>query len=267
MSDNAQALLIERQQQVLVARIKQSPMNPIGVAQVAALNALLDDMAADDSVRAIVIRGADPAESGRPTHFSVGANLKEADAAAEAGPKAFVAQRIALFNRIEAFEKPVIAAIEGYCLGGGLELAMSCHLRIASSMAQLGLPEIDLGAAPMWSGAARVLRLCGRGAALELLLRGQRVDASRALQMGLVNEVHEAAQFDQAVDALAQELAEKAPLAMAAIIRVINHSQDHDITAALDYELDAFSALAGTKDNIEGVTALFEKRKPVFVGE
>ena len=259
MSDSA--LIVTQQAYVTKIELNNPPMNPIGVAQVAALEKLLPQLAQDKSVRVIVISGA----GGK--NFSVGANLKESPFTLEAGPKAFSVQRIQLYNQIEAMEKPVIAAIRGYCLGGGMELAMSCHFRVAEEGALLGLPEIDLGVAPMWSGASRALRLVGRSNALDLLLLGRKITAAEALTMNLVNQVASVDDFAESVNQLAQQLAAKAPLAVAAIIRVLNQSQDLDLDKALSVELDEFCSLAGTKDNIEGVTALFEKRKPVFTGE
>ncbi len=146
-------------------------------------------------------------------------------------------------------------------------MAMSCHFRIADTSAQLSLPEVNLGAAPLWSGASRLLRLVGRAHALDLLLRGRRIDAREARRMGLLHEVHDGADFEEAVESLASELAANPPLPVAAMIRVINRSRDLPLQQALEDELEQFSALAGTRDNIEGVQALFEKRTPVFTGE
>lgn len=264
MSDPA--IVTDQQTGVTTLQLNHPPMNPIGAAQVAALQELLPELAADQSVRAIVIRGA-VAEGDTRRNFSVGANLKEAHLAAELGPKAFVAQRVQLYNQIEALEKPVIAAIQGYCLGGGLELAMACHFRIADDSAQLGLPEIDIGAAPLWGGVSRVLRLAGRANALDLLLLGRRISAGEALSMDLLHRVASTDRFEGTVNDFAASLAAKAPLAVAALIRVVNHCQDISLADGLAYELDVLSPLAGTKDNIEGVTALFEKRPAVFTGE
>ena len=254
------ALIIEEGGPIVTLRLNDPPLNPIGVAHVAALGSCLPRLDADPKVRVIVIRG-------EGVNFSVGANLKEAGIVLEVGAKKFVKERMDLYASIEAMSKPVIAAIRGYCLGGGLELAMSCHLRIAEEEAQISLPEIDLGAAPMWSGAGRILRLVGRTDALDLLLRGRRIDAREAARMRLVNEALPADDFEDAVQELARELAAKPPLAVAAILRVVNRSRDLPLDQALAEELEEFSRLAGTQDNIEGVRAMFEKRRPRFVGE
>lgn len=259
-------IVTDHQNGVTTLWLNNPPMNPIGAAQVAALQKLLPELAADKTVRAIVIRGA-LKDGATGANFSVGANLKEAHLAAESGPKAFVAQRVELYNQIETLEKPVIAAIQGYCLGGGLELAMACHFRVADDSAQLGLPEIDIGVAPLWGGVSHLLRLVGRANALDLLLLGRRIEAAEALSMNLLHRVASSDTFEHTLAKLAESLAAKAPLAVAALIRVVNRCQDASLAEGLAYELDELSPLAGTKDSLEGVTALFEKRQPVFTGE
>nr|WP_101757176.1 enoyl-CoA hydratase-related protein [Oceanicoccus sp. KOV_DT_Chl] len=143
---------------------------------------------------------------------------------------------------------------------------MACHFRLAEQGALLGLPEINLGGAPLWSGANRLLRLVGRANALAILLRGSKLTAQQAQAYHLINEVIVAENFDATVLDFANELAAKPPLAVAAIIRVINHGQDASLADALAYELEQFIPLVETKDMQEGVTALFEKREPVFIG-
>lgn len=258
MSD--QAIVFKQQGYVATLGLNNPPMNPLGAAQVAALEKLLAELAVDKTVRVIVIKG----EGNK--HFCVGANLKEADLAAD-DPKAFVQRRLQLFNQLAALEKPVIAAIQGYCLGGGLELAMACHFRIADTSASLGLPEVNLGVAPLWGGVSRLLRLAGQPRALDLLLSGRKLNADEALAINLLSQQVAADSFDAEVHTFAEMLAAKPPLAVAAMLRVITQSQDLPLATALDIELDELSPLTGTKDNIEGVTALFEKRQPVFIGE
>jgi len=255
------AILVETVDAVTTLRLNDPPHNAIGVAHVEALEGLLPELAGDRDVRALVICGAGN------SNFSVGANLKEGARAVETGVKEFVGRRLRLFSAIEEFEKPVIAAIRGYCLGGGLELAMACHFRIADFTARLGLPEVDLGAAPMWGGVNRLLRLVGRAQTLDLVLRGIRIDGVRAQTIGLIHELVEVKAFDTRVNSFARELAEKPPLAVAAMLRVTKQGADRLLCDALEYELDEFSKLGGTKDNIEGVRAFFEKRKPHFTGE
>jgi len=254
------SILVEQVKGVMTIQLNAPPMNPIGAGQVEALEQIVPSVAADKTVRVVVIRGAGD------KNFSVGANLKEGHTANALDLKEFCSRRIRLFNTIEGLEKPVMAAVRGYCLGGGCELAMSCHFRIADHTARFGLPEIDLGVAPMWSGASRLLRLVGRADALDLLLRGRHVDAIEAFRMGLVNTVCEPGSFDEMVSAIATELREKHPLAIAALIRVINRSQDLPLNQALDHELNEFKKLSETQDMAEGISARLEKRKPRFAG-
>ncbi|WP_279245890.1 enoyl-CoA hydratase/isomerase family protein [Candidatus Litorirhabdus singularis] len=242
--------------------LDNTPYNPIGVEQVAALDEAVTRLGADRSVRAIIINGA----GGK--HFSLGANLKQADAIAAAGSLAFCQQRHDLYRRIELLEKPVIASISGYCLGGGLELALACHFRYADASARLALPEVELGTAPLWGGAYRVVRTVGRAAGLDMLLTGRHVEADEALRLGLLHQCYENhSELEAGVWASAEALAAKAPLAVAAILRVVNGQQGMGPEEALSFELQEFDKLSGTRDNIEGISALFEKREPHFVGE
>ncbi len=253
-------ILVEQKGGVMTVQLNAPPMNPFGVRQVEALEELVPSLAADKTVRVIVIRGAGD------NNFSVGANLKEGYAARPRDLKEFCSRRIQLFNAIENLEKPVIAAVRGYCLGGGCELALACHFRIADHTARFGLPEIDLGVAPMWGGSSRLLRLAGRAHALDLLLRGRHVDAAEAFRMGLVNTVCEPDSFDESVSAIATELTEKHSRAVAAIIRVINRNQDLPLNLAIENELEEFRKLSETQDMSEGISAKLEKRKPRFAG-
>jgi enoyl-CoA hydratase len=254
--------IVEKRHGALVTlNLNNPPYNPIGVAQVAVLREVLGRLATERSVRAVLITGAGA------QHFSVGANLKEAEQVALVGSRQFCAERHALYQQIEDMPKPVIAVIRGYCLGGGLELALACHFRLADTTAQLSLPEIDLGAAPMWGGAYRIVRAVGRARGLEMLLSGRRIGAEEALQWGLLQRVFPGEELEGAAIEYAAQLAAKAPLAIAAMLKVVNAQQDMPALEALAYELDEFDQLAGTRDNIEGVTALFEKRAPVFTGE
>jgi enoyl-CoA hydratase/carnithine racemase len=259
MSDNG--LSEQRAGAVAYLTLENAPFNPIGVAQVAGLKEAMARLAQDVDVRAIVIKGAGE------QHFSVGANLKEADQIAEMGSHAFCAERQQLYQLIEDMPKPVIAAIRGYCLGGGMELALASHFRLADFSAQCALPEIDLGTAPLWGGAYRIVRTVGRARGLDMLISGRKVPAEEAREWGLLHRVFESSEFDAAVESFAADLATKAPLAVAAILKVVNAQQDMKPEQALAYELEEFDTLSGTKDNIEGIMAMFEKRPPVFTGE
>ena len=162
--------------------------------------------------------------------------------------------------------KPVIAMVNGFALGGGLELAMCCHLRIAADTAKVGQPEINLGLIPGFGGTQRLLRLAGRAATLELCLAGAPIDAQRALQLGIVNRVVPAAELEAQTMALAEQLANAAPLALRGILDCINVGGECGIEEGLEYESAQFGLMFATDDMREGTTAFLERRKPAFAG-
>ena len=168
---------------------------------------------------------------------------------------------------IELLGKPVIARIQGFALGGGLEIALCCHLRIGSERARLGLPEIGLGVMPGFGGTQRLLRLAGRAATLEMCLLGQPVDAARALQLGILNQVVDSDALDHAVDTLADQLANAAPRALSAILDAVLVGGECGAEAGMDYESKAFALCFATADMREGTTAFLERRKPLFTGK
>jgi len=172
-----------------------------------------------------------------------------------------------LCSAIENFEKPVIAAINGYALGGGLEVAMACDLRIASDKAKMGQTEINIGLIPGWGGTQRLTRLIGKTKAKELVFTGKMIDAKTAEQLGLVNMVVPADQFREAVRKFAMELAEKAPVALRIAKALINKGADMSLDAAIALEREGFGVVGSTEDLQEGVSAFIEKRKPVFKGK
>ncbi len=165
---------------------------------------------------------------------------------------------------LETMPKPTIAAINGFALGGGCELALACDLRYASSAAKLGQPEINLGIIPGWGGTQRLARVCGLGAAKDLILTGRVVDADEALRIGLVNGVHDPVL--EKVREVGALLASKSPLALAAAKRALNHALQGDHVGNLEREADEFGSLFASEDAKEGMTAFAEKREPRFVG-
>jgi enoyl-CoA hydratase len=172
-----------------------------------------------------------------------------------------------LITRIERLGKPVIAALNGFALGGGFELAMGCQLRLAADNARIGQPEVKLGLIPGFGGTQRLLRLAGRGAALELCLTGEPIDALRAFQLGLVNRVVAAADLASETAALAMRLSALAPQALRGVIDAIAYGGESALDQGLDYETQLFAVLASTDDMREGTSAFLEKRKPAFVGK
>lgn len=263
MSDrSASPILVERDGFVTWIVLNDPPHNPIGLAAVDRLEVLVPELGSDTAVRAVVIRGAGERS------FSVGANIKEfGEGLAKRSLKGFIDQRLKVLSMVENLKKPVICAIQGACVGGGLELALCCHFRLAAAGARLGLPEIDLGIVPAWGGTQRLTRTVGRARALDLMLRARRIDADEALRIGLVHEVHLPDALLDRAGALAAELAEKPPLAVAGILRAVVQGGALPLDEGLALEFEAVSRTSGSEDAREGVTAFLEKRKPVFRGE
>ncbi len=251
---------IEQKDNVVTIGLNSPPYNPISTQTVERLESLLLQIKEDNTVRVAVIQGAGDRS------FSVGADLKEFSKGV-LDMDAVIRKRLDVFRLIEHLGKPVIAAICGYCLGGGLELALSCHFRLAAENARLGLPEINLGTAPSWGGGQRLLRLVGRSEALNLLLRGHQIDGMEALRIGLVNQVHGDDGLKDAAQLLAVELSEKSPLTVSTIMDYLMAGEDMPLAEALAFESKSVRGLVGTKDNVEGISAFLEKRKPVFTGE
>ncbi len=171
-----------------------------------------------------------------------------------------------LMLAVERLGKPVIAKVQGYALGGGMELAMACHIRVASEKARFGQPEIGLGLIPGFGGTQRLTRLAGRGAALELCLLGQQIDAARAERLGIVARVVPAEELDTTVDAMADQLAAAAPLALKGILEAVLEGGECAIDQGLAFETQGFAIAFSTDDMREGTSAFLERRKPSFKG-
>lgn len=233
-------------------------LNALDRQALQALDDAFAGAAADASVRVVVLTGAGPRA------FVAGADIAEMNQLDPIAAREFSLLGQRLMRRIERMSKPVIAAVNGFALGGGLELAMACHLRIAADSARMGQPEINLGLIPGFGGTQRLLRLCGRAAALELCLLGAPVDAARALQLGLVNQVVPAAELEAHVGALATRLAGAAPLALRGILDAVVVGGECAIEEGLQFETAQFALLFATDDMREGTSAFLEKRAPQF---
>lgn len=236
-------------------------LNALDSATLDALHAAADAAAADPSVRVVVLTGAGPKA------FVAGADIAEMSALTPAQGRDFALRGQRMMRRFERLPKPVIAMVNGYALGGGLELAMSCHLRIAADTARLGQPEIGLGLVPGFGGTQRLLRLAGRAATLELCLVGAPVDAARAHQLGIVNQVFSPDKLEDGTMELANRLAGAAPLALRGILDCVNTGAECGIGEALEYESVQFGLIFSTADMREGTSAFLEKRKPEFTGK
>lgn len=235
-------------------------LNALNNATIVELDRAFDTLAADDAIRVIVLTG-----SGDKA-FVAGADITEIRDRSPAEARAFSQAGQDLMSRIGNLEKPVIAAINGYALGGGLELALACHLRIASDNARLGLPEIKLGIMPGFGGSQRLSRLIGPARALEMMLTGEPVSASTALEFGIVNQVVSADQLDGTIDDRAEALAQAAPEAVRGILQAVRQGLDGSLDAGLALETARFAVCCATDDMKEGTGAFLEKRAPKFTG-
>jgi enoyl-CoA hydratase len=221
----------------------------------------LEDVRNDENMRVAILTGAGEKA------FSAGADIK-----AMKGMNALKARELSLMgericNALENLEKPVIAAINGYALGGGLEVAMSCDIRIASENARMGQTEINIGLIPGWGGTQRLTRLIGATKAKELVYSGKIIDAKTAEQLGILNIVVPADKFKETVKQFAAELASKAPVALKVAKALINKGAEISLDAAIALEREGFGVVASTEDLQEGVAAFTEKRKPTFKGK
>ena len=235
-------------------------LNALNRETLAELHLAFDQAAADDSVRVVILRGA----GGKA--FVAGADIAEMSALTPVQLRAFSRFGQALMSKIEHLGKPVIAQVGGFALGGGLELAMSCHLRLFGEKAKVGQPEVNLGLVPGFGGTQRLLRLCGRAATLELCLTGAPIDAARAAALGLANRVLPDDALDAATMALAQELAGKAPLALRGVLDAVAVGGECALPQGLEYETQIFALCAATEDMREGTRAFLERRAAQFNG-
>ena len=233
-------------------------LNALNRATLEALDTAFSEAAADPAVRVVVLTGAGPKA------FVAGADIAEMNGLSAVQGRDFSLLGQGLMRRIERMPKPVIGKINGFALGGGLELAMACHLRVAAETAKVGQPEVNLGLMPGFGGSQRLLRLCGRAAALELCLLGTPITATRAAQLGIINEVVPAAELDARVQTLASQLASAAPLALRGILDAIHIGGECPLGEGLEYESAQFGLMFATEDMREGTNAFLARRPPVF---
>jgi enoyl-CoA hydratase len=234
-------------------------LNALNSATIAELGAAIDDARVRQDVGGVILTGAGRA-------FIAGADISELQ-----GQSPFVAKGRSragqeVFRRYEMCPKPVIAAVNGFALGGGCELAMACHVRIASEHAKFGQPEVKLGILPGYGGTQRLPRLVGKGRALQLLMTGEMIDAEEALRIGLVNRVVHAAELIGAAQIMLKQIMQNAPLAVALSIEAVDRGLGMTLDEGLTLEANHFGLLAATDDMKEGMSAFLEKRTPGFNG-
>ncbi|MEP7384522.1 MAG: enoyl-CoA hydratase-related protein [Gemmatimonadota bacterium] len=234
-------------------------LNALNDATIAELGRAIDEVRRRDDIGGVILTGAARA-------FVAGADISELSSQTpmEAKARAAFGQRV--FSRFEQSPKPVIAAVNGFALGGGCELAMACHIRIASEFAKFGQPEVKLGITPGYGGTQRLPRLVGRGRALQLLLTGEMIDAAEALRIGLVNKVVPAAELMSTTEAMMRQIIANAPLALALCIEAVDRGCDASQDDGLNLEANHFAILSGTSDMAEGMSAFLAKRAATFTG-
>lgn len=234
--------------------------NALSRGLVAALRTRLDELAADPDLRVVVLTG------GGEKAFCAGADLKERRTFTRDQTRAFLADLNAVVDALAAFPRPVVAALNGVAFGGGLELALACDLRIAAAHVALGLPEVQLGIIPGAGGTQRLARACGLAVAKELVLTGRRIDAQRALALGIVSAVVPAAELRAEASRLARQIADAGPLAVAAARRALDLGFGRPLAEGLAIERDCYEVVLGSADRDEGLAAFAEKRRPAYKG-
>jgi len=256
-----ETLLLERRERVAIITINRpEKRNALNIKTREEGAALIEELRGDDSVGVVVITGAGDKA------FIAGADIAEF-----AGRTAMMQRNVmvsrSLFNAIDSFPKPVIAMINGYCLGGGCELALACDIRIASENASFGQPEINLGIIPGGGGTQRLTRLVGEGKAMEMILTGEIIDAKTAHAIGLVNHVVPLDQLEAKTMEIASRIAEKSPIALSLAKEAVKIASRSNLDEGLRREVDLFALCFSTEDKDEGVKAFLEKRKPVWKGK
>lgn len=246
-----------------IARItinRPDKLNALNATVMQELSAAVAQVETDDAIRGVLLTGAGPKA------FVAGADISELAAQGPVDGKARAQLGQAVFRRLERCGKPVVAAVNGFALGGGCELAMACHLRVASEAAKFGQPEVKLGIGPGYGGTVRLPRLVGKGRALELLLTGDMIDAAEALRIGLVNRVVPADRLLAEAEGLLRKILENGPLAVRFVIEAVDAGLELSVDDGLLLEANHFGLLSATADMREGTAAFLERRKAGFTG-
>jgi enoyl-CoA hydratase len=248
-------LILEKEDELAIVKINRPPVNALNSEVVTEIHQMFDELEKDDQVKVIILTGEGKA-------FVAGADISEMVDFGPEGGAEFSKKGQAAFDKIENTPKPVIAAINGFALGGGCEIAMACDIRIAVEGAKLGQPEVNLGVIPGFAGTQRLPRLVGKGKAKELIFTGNMITAEEAEQIGLVNQVLTAEELMNTAKEMAKTIASKGPAAVRAAKFAINEGVNYELSKGLEIENEAFSKLFETEDQKEGMKAFLEKRKP-----
>jgi len=253
------------EEKVATLVIDHPPVNAFNNQALTELGAAVDALLADANVKVIVITGAGQMA------FVAGADIGEIGEIvknkSESAAKAMIELGQKVFNKIEGSNKPVIAAINGFCLGGGLELAMSCHIRIAGDRSRFGQPEIGLGIMPGWGGTQRLPRIVGIAHALDILFAADPIDAAHAYRIGLINRLTPKGGALAAAKTLIEVYAQRAPLSLALVKRAVHRGMQMDLASGIELETFIVTTIYGTEDKQEGISAFLEKRAARFKGK
>ncbi len=261
MSQSYETILVERRDHVATITINRpEKRNALNIQTRAEGAAVLDQLRDDDSIRVVIFTGAGDKA------FIAGADIGEFAGRTALSQRAIMLER-GLFNAIDTFPKPVIAMVNGYCLGGGCELALACDIRIASETASFGQPEINLGIIPGGGGTQRLTRLVGEGKAMEMILTGEIINAQEAFRIGLVNRVVPADELAAKTMEVANRIAEKSPIALRLAKEAVKLASRSNLDEGLRREVDLFALCFSSEDKDEGVNAFLEKRKADFKGK
>lgn len=252
-------LIIETKGQLAIVKINRpDKLNALNIATINELNDLFNGFKTNEAIKAIILTG-----SGEKA-FVAGADISELKKLDMISGKEFAEKGQSVYNLIENFDRPVIAAVNGFALGGGCELALSCHIRLASENARFGQPEVNLGIIPGYGGTQRLAGLINTGRAMEYILTGDMIDAQEAFRIGLVNHIYPQADLLNKAEEMANKIISKARHAVRLAIKAVTATKEISLREGLNYEASLFAICCGTEDFKEGTSAFLEKRKPLF---
>jgi len=260
VSNQAKLVELEIRERLAIVTINNPPVNPLTKEVLAELERTVDELSVNEEVWAVIITG------GGEKAFVAGADIRQFPQLKQEDGRKMAEWGQRIFDKIAGLKKPVIAAINGFALGGGCELAMACDIRLASKKAKFGQPEVTLGITPGFAGTQRLPRLVGRAIAKELIFTGDMIDAEEAYRIGLVNKVYEPEELMDKAREMAKRILSRGMIAVQLCKAAINNGMNMDTESAYNYEAEVFGLCFATQDQKEGMTAFVEKRKANFKG-